>query len=154
MTIHSLILKLHIICGVIALLLGLMAMVVSKSSGFHSKIGEAYHWLFVGLALSACVLAFMDFQRLWWFVPIAIGSYAFALLGYLAAKRRGKNWLRLHLTGQGGSYIAMSTAVLVVNFGRTSWWVWVLPTIIGSPLIAWIIREVRLGRRPIGWVKR
>ena len=42
----------------------------------------------------------------------------------------------------------MITALLVVNFGRTTWWTWALPTIIGSPVIGWITREVILGRRP------
>ena len=148
MTIHGLFLALHIACGVGALILGLIAMRTRKSAGLHTNVGEMYHWLFVGLFVSACVLAFLDWARLWWFVPIAAGSYAFALLGYLAAKLRWNNWLRFHLTGQGGSYIAMTTAVFVVNLGTDSWWAWMLPTVIGSPLIAWITREVVLGRRP------
>lgn len=55
------------------------------------------------------------------------------------------NWLRFHLTGQAGSYIAMWTAVLVANSGTTSPWVWTLPTVIESPVILWIMREVALG---------
>jgi hypothetical protein len=45
--------------------------------------------------------------------------------------------------------------VLVVNWenltgtrGIVSPWAWVLPTVVGSPIIAWITREVALGRRP------
>lgn len=55
----------------------------------------------------------------------------------------------------GGSYIAMVTALLVVNWrqltgapGIGSPWPSMLPTILGSPVIAWVIRQVRLGRRP------
>jgi hypothetical protein len=80
-------------------------------------------------------------------VPIAIGSYALALMGFLAAKLRWNGWLEYHLSGQLGSYIAMITAVLVVNLGNV-WYAWALPTIIGSPLIAWLKREFRAGRRP------
>lgn len=68
------------------------------------------------------------------------GSYAFAFVGYLAAKRR---WLAAHISGQGGSYIAMMTAILVVNWrlltgtsGMSSPWAWLLPTVVGSPIIA------------------
>ena len=57
--------------------------------------------------------------------------------------------------GQGGSYIAMVTALLVVNWenltgsrGVASPWAWALPTVVGSPIIAWVTREVALGRRP------
>ena len=60
-----------------------------------------------------------------------------------------------HLTGQGGSYIATTTALLVVNWetltgtrGVASPWAWILPTAVGSPIIAWVTREVALGRRP------
>jgi len=148
MTIHGLVLTVHIACGLGALILGPVAMGARKVAGLHTKAGEIYHGLFVGILLSASVLAFLDWQRLWWFLPIAAGSYAFALLGYVSAKLRRRNWLRFHLTGQGGSYIAMCTAVLVVNSGTTSWWAWALPTMIGSPAIIWIMREVASGRRP------
>ena len=36
----------------------------------------------------------------------------------------------------------------VVNFGTGSWWAWVLPTIVGTPIIAWITREAVAGRTP------
>jgi len=55
----------------------------------------------VGVCLTAGTLAVVDWRRIWWFLPIAVGSYAFALLGYVAAKRRLKGWLRAHLTGKG-----------------------------------------------------
>lgn len=109
----------------------------------------------LGVCLSAEMLAFLDWGRLWWFLPIAAGSYAFALLGYVAAKRRWRGWLRTHLAGQGDSYIAMLTALLVVNWetltgtrGVASPWAWALPTVIWTPIIAWMTREVALGRRP------
>ncbi len=66
-------------------------------------------------------------------------------MGYLAAKMRWSGWLQYHISGQLGSYIAMTTAVLVVNVGKV-WWAWILPTIIGSPIISWLKREVL--RRP------
>ena len=121
----------HIGFGIVALVVGPIAMTARKVRGVHTRIGELYHWV------------------------VFAGSYAFAFLGYWSAKRRWNNWLRYHLTGQGGSYIAMLTAFLVVNWesitgtsGISSPWAWILPTIIGSPLIAWIQREVALGRRP------
>jgi hypothetical protein len=48
----------------------------------------------------------------------------------------------------GGSYIALATALLVVNVGQQLPIVWFLPTIIGSPIIAWVLSEVDRGRRP------
>jgi hypothetical protein len=67
----------------------------------------------------------------------------------VAAKLRFGGWLRLHVIGQGGSYVAMLTALLVVNWqmmfgepGRSSFWAWTIPTLIGSPLIAWAARRI------------
>ncbi len=73
----------------------------------------------------------------------------------MAAKRRWPGWIRAHIAGQGGSYIAMTTALLVVNWetltgnpGIYSPVAWVLPTVVGSPMIAWVTYQVRLGKRP------
>lgn len=148
MTLHELILTLHIAAGTGGIILGPVAMRARKRRGLHTKAGEFYHWMFATILLTTVILAAMEWERMWFLLPVGVGSYAFALLGYASAKLRWNNWLRFHLVGQGGSYISMTTAVLVVNMGIGSWWAWVLPTLIGSPLIAWIIREVRLGRRP------
>jgi hypothetical protein len=139
----------------VALVLGPIAMGARKRPGVHTRAGEVYHWVILAVCLSAALRAALDWGRLWWFVPIAAGSYALALTGYLAAKRRWRGWLPAHVTGQGGSYIAMTTAVLVVNWetltgtrGISSPWAWALPTVVGSPIIAWVRYQVRLGRRP------
>jgi hypothetical protein len=155
MTVTNTILVVHIALGMAGLIVGLVAMTARKLPGLHTKAGEAYHWVMLGVCVSAGALAILDWHRIWWFLPIAVGSYAFAFVGYLVAKRRWHGWLRAHLAGQGGSYIAMTTAVLVVNWesltgtrGVLSPWAWALPTVVGSPIIAWITREVARGRRP------
>ena len=155
MTVTDLILLTHIALGTVGLVLGPVAMTARKLPGLHTKAGEAYHWVMLGVCVSAGTLAALDWHRIWWFLPIAVGSYAFAFLGYLAAKRRWHGWLRAHLAGQGGSHIAMTTALLVVNWetltgtrGALPPWAWILPTVVGSPIIAWVAREVAQGRRP------
>ena len=155
MTLFGWILGLHIAAGAAGLILGPIAMQAAKRPGRHTRAGEAYHWVMLLVCLSAATLAALDWTRLWWFLPIAAGSYAFALVGYVAAKRRWPGWLTAHIAGQGGSYIAMVTALLVVNWnaltgtrGFSSPWPWILPTLVGSPLIAWVTRQVRLGKRP------
>lgn len=35
-----------------------------------------------------------------------------------------------------GSYVSLTTALLVVNLGLASAWAWALPTVAGTPLIA------------------
>jgi len=77
---RTLILTIHIACGALAMIAGLVAMRARKKHGLHTRIGAVYHGLYVGLFLSAAGLALLDWERLWWFLPIATGSYAFALL--------------------------------------------------------------------------
>jgi uncharacterized membrane protein len=154
-TVFGVVLALHIAAGAAGLILGPIAMRAQKRPGLHTRAGEAYHWVMLAVCLTASLLAVLDWERLWWFLPIAAGSYAFALLGYVSAKRRWRGWLRAHITGQGGSYIAMTTALLVVNWetltgarGISSPVAWALPTVVGSPIIAWVIYQVRIGKRP------
>ena len=130
------VLALHIASGTAGLVLGPLAMLAPKRRGRHTRLGGAYHWTMLVVCLSAATLAVLDWARIWWFLPIATFSYANALLGYLAVKIRWPGWLRQHIAGMGGSYIALVTALLVVNFGRSSVIVWFLPTIVGTPLIA------------------
>jgi uncharacterized membrane protein len=140
--------RVHIAAGATGLILGPLAMRATKRRGPHTNLGEAYHAVMLTVCLSAAVLSILAWERLWWFLPIAAFSYANAFVGYLAAKRRRRGWLRAHIGGMGGSYIALTTALLVVNLGDALPLVWFLPTIIGSPIIAWVINEVDRGRRP------
>src|SRR6185369_202401 len=141
---------LHILLGTVALFLGPLAMFARKRPGRHTRAGEAYHWTVLAVCLSALGMSVLDWRRIWWFAPIAIFSYAFAFYGYLAAKRRWDGWLIAHIIGQGGSYIAMTTALLVVHWyqaygdaGLTSPWPWLLPTIVGSVFISRAVERAR-----------
>jgi uncharacterized membrane protein len=148
MAIWDPVLALHIATGATGLILGPLAMRATKRRGLHTNLGEAYHWVILAVCVSATTLAILDWDRIWWFLPIALFSYAHAFVGFVAAKRRPGRWLRVHIGGMGGSYIALTTALLVVNLGEKLPLVWFLPTIVGSPIIAWVINEVDRGRRP------
>ena len=145
----------HIAMGFVGLVVGPILIFSRKTAGLHTRLGEFYHWVMLGICASAAALALLDWEHLWPFLWIGLGSYAFAFLGYISAKLRWRNWLAPHLVGQGGSYIAIITAVLVTNWGYlfghagiSPVWTWALPTSVGTPIIAWITREVVLGRRP------
>ena len=151
----------HVAAGSAGLVLGPVAMFSAKRRGVHTRAGTAYYYLFVVLFISAVALAALDFSRVWWLALVGAFSYSFALKGYRAAKQRGPGWLIRHVSGQGGSYIAMTTALLVVNIrsaGGTTGFAailpWFLPTIIGSPIITWVNFQIAAGRRPKAWRRR
>ncbi|MBT6156948.1 MAG: DUF2306 domain-containing protein [Planctomycetaceae bacterium] len=144
----------HVAAGFAALTLGPVAMSVRKRRGSHTRVGEVYHWLVLVACLLAVVVVLFDWRRLYWFVPISVGSYAFAFLGYVAVKKRWHGWLEWHVIGQLGSYIAMVTAFLVNNWHTVSQFtglripmivVWLLPSIVGSPIIFWV--NLRIAKR-------
>jgi hypothetical protein len=141
-------LSLHIIAGTIGLVIGPISGFAKKRKGLHTRVGFAYLIAMSILCLSACALAILNWKQSWWFLFVAAFSFSFALKGYLAAKRRGPSWMRSHISGMLGSYIAMTTALLVVNASKipgygtlpTVLW-WILPTIIGTPLIVSVTKR-------------
>ena len=139
---HTLVLVVHVIAGSTGLVLGPIAMRAAERRGLHTAVGSAYHWAMLTVGLSAVALAAFDPAGLWWFVPIAIGSYAGAAVGRWAARAKPPGWLEWHVRGVGGSYIALVTALVVVNVQGT-WLAWVLPTLVGTPLIELAVARIR-----------
>jgi hypothetical protein len=147
--VHTVVLSVHVAAGVAGLILGPVAMLSTKwRNRRHMNAGALYHWVYLVLFVSSVALALLSWDELWWLALIGAFSYSFALMGYLAAKRRWREWLQWHVAGQGGSYVAMVTALLVVNSSRGTIAAWLLPTVLGSPAIAWVTNEVARGRRP------
>src|SRR3954451_10256587 len=147
MTLHTAFLAIHIAAGSTGLVLGPVAMRAPKRRGRHTRAGTVYHWNMLVVCLSAVGLAVLAFAQIWWFIPIAAFSYANALVGYLAVRRRRPGWLRRHIGGMGGSYIALVTALLVVNAGVEAWWAWALPSVFGTVLIRRAVAAHTVPRR-------
>jgi uncharacterized membrane protein YeaQ/YmgE (transglycosylase-associated protein family) len=155
---HAFALSVHVAAGSVGLVLGPILMLIPKRRGPHTRLGEVYHWTFLVLFISAVWLAILN-PDVWWLAPIGAFSYALALMGYLAAKRRRPGWLVPHIAGQGGSYIAMVSALLTVNWesltgsaGTSSFLPFILPTVVGAPIITWVIAQVSAGVRPKAWL--
>jgi hypothetical protein len=132
----------HIITGTICLISGIFAMSSKKKRGKHTVSGEIYHWSYVLVFLTAIVMSIMHWQTSQYLFYIALFSYGLALLGYLAVKKKWRNWIGAHIGGMLGSYIGIITATLVVNIPNIPvlneqpiLLFWFLPTIIGTPLI-------------------
>ncbi|MFA0962625.1 hypothetical protein AB9P05_12560 [Roseivirga sp. BDSF3-8] len=83
-------------------------------------------------------------------VAIVFGLVGLSVLYSFSKKLRPgtldkKHWLYSHISGMGGGYISTWTAFLVVNVDwLPSIVIWLLPTIIGTPLISYAIRRQKL----------
>ncbi|MGE8078689.1 DUF2306 domain-containing protein [Peribacillus loiseleuriae] len=132
----------HILTGGICLIIGLFAMFTKKKKGKHTISGEIYHYSYVIVFVTAVIMSILHWEKSQYLFYIALFSYGLALFGYLAVKKKWKNWLGFHLGGMLGSYIGIVTATLVVNVHRIpllnefpTLLFWFLPTIIGTPMI-------------------
>jgi hypothetical protein len=145
MFMRTLLLTVHISSGTLGLLTGPLAMLVPKRRGWHQRIGRIYQLsvaLICGTAIGLAVLQ----PALWWFGVIAAATWAAALGGWQVRRRRPPGWLPWHISLMCGSYISLLTALFVVNLGVRAVVAWVLPTVVGSPLIAWAAYRAATGR--------
>jgi uncharacterized membrane protein len=140
----------HIACGVVAVVAGASAMVTVKGGRRHRCAGRTYVAALCGLCCSAAVLAAVDWEQ----------RRPLALLGGLAAVAAGSGWLGIrtrrvavHISGMGGSYIAVLTAFYVDNGPRLPLWdrlplvaFWLLPAAVGLPVLVRALRRHGLGR--------
>ncbi|WP_338472406.1 DUF2306 domain-containing protein [Niallia sp. XMNu-256] len=113
-----------------------------KKNGKHTIAGEIYHGSYVFVFISAVVMSIIHWEDSAYLFYVGVFSYALALLGYLSAKFRWKNWLSSHIGGMLGSYIGIVTATIVVNIPKIPvlnefpvLFFWFLPTIVGTPFI-------------------
>ncbi|TDD27562.1 hypothetical protein E1218_09875 [Kribbella turkmenica] len=128
---------LHVASGVLAVLVGPVAVVLTLRRRGLNWAGEVYHWAIAIVCLSALVMVPYDWGRLWFFWPISVATYLFVYLGQRAAEAPGGLWYRGVLRGYGGGLIALWTGILVVSAPRHPW-SWVLPIVVGSVLIEWM----------------
>ncbi|TDD59779.1 hypothetical protein E1263_13450 [Kribbella antibiotica] len=133
---RDLALILHVVAGVLAVLLGIPAIVVTLRRRRLNWVGEAYHWVIALVCLSALVMVPYDWKRLWFFWPVALATYLFVYLGQRSAESPGGLWYRGVLRGYGGAWVAVWTAIVITSVPDHPW-TWVAPIVIGSALIEW-----------------
>jgi hypothetical protein len=139
---HDLLLALHIGAGIAGLALGAAVIWSSRDGPVVDGRSAGYPWTVLAVSLTAVGLLALDWPDLWWIAILAALAYALALLGYVAPRSRFRGWELAFAHGQGGSYIALITALVVVALtvdgpvhGAAAVVVWVLPTVIGTRLI-------------------
>jgi len=149
MSLIKILLYIHILTGFLALIFGAVAMYVKKTKGFHTKVGNSYFYLVSFACASAMVLSVLNWDSSSYLFFIAVFSFSFLIRGYFAVKKKSDGWLNRHIGGMLGSYIAMSTAFLVVSGQYIPLLnllppisLWFLPTIIGVPIIKSINKKV------------
>ncbi len=144
---HTALLAVHVVTGTAALLFGPLAMrqdVYRFRSGKRTTgpLSAGYRALVLAVCLSATALVIQRRTDLWWLVPVSGLTYGLALLARSSASRRFPGWTHGYVHGQGGSYIALVTALVVVALtvdgplrGPAQLLPWMTPTAIGIVFI-------------------
>ncbi|MFF3669919.1 DUF2306 domain-containing protein [Microtetraspora malaysiensis] len=140
----------HIAAGLTCVVCGAVAALSRKGSPRHLRFGRVYLWGLGVVFASMAVLSMIRWQENSHL--FAIGSLAFTvgLVGYLYRRRRPY----LHIGGMGLSYVALLTGFYVDNGHNLpiwdrlpAWSYWVLPSLLGLPVIARAIWRRLPGRR-------
>ena len=152
----------HIASGLTCVVTGAMAATAGKRPGRHTAAGRVYVWSLAVVFVSATVMALLRLAEDWHLLMIAVVAFTSGSLGYLARRRRWRGWLRLHLLGMSGSYIALLTGFYVDNGPNLPLWnrlptvaFWLLPSLVGIPLVLRAMARRHLVRfRPVAGGRR
>ena len=134
--------RFHIVVGIGCVAAGTMAILSRKGRGRHSTFGTLYYWCLAVVVATATGLSVLRWEENYHLFVLGALSLIAATIARTALRQRWRNWVRLHITGMGLSYILMLTAFYVDN-GKNlplwrelpQWAFWVLPVAVGAPII-------------------
>jgi hypothetical protein len=143
-------LVIHILCGMTAVISGALAATAKKRPGRHPRAGRIYLWALGGVFVTATIMAIIRWRQDAHLLAIAVIAFSLGLYGYQARHRHRPGWPPHHAIGMGGSYIALLTGFYVDNGPFLPPWnqlphltYWLLPSIVGVPLIWLALRHFR-----------
>ena len=145
----------HVAAGIICTFAGILAMLSPKRSGRHPIAGTVYYWSLAIVFLTMAALSILRWPHNVHLFILGILSFGAGVAGREARRRRWRGWLPTHVTGMAASYILLLTAFYVDNGPHLPLWrllpplaYWVLPSIVGLPILMWVLRRHPLMQRP------
>jgi hypothetical protein len=153
---------LHVIVGLACVVTGIVAMLSEKRQGRHPAFGTIYYWCLSAIFASATALSVVRWAENYHLFILGALSFTAATVGRTARRRRWRNWLGLHITGMGLSYVILLTAFYVDNGKSLPLWkelpptaYWLVPSMLGMPLVVRALlrhplaqQSARTGRAP------
>ncbi|MGA9721039.1 MAG: hypothetical protein WBQ86_01170 [Candidatus Binatus sp.] len=144
------ILAIHVPMGLLAVVTGIAAMLKGKGRGAHTRFGSMYFWSLGVLFLTSTGLSAMRWSEDYHLFILGAVAFSAAVIGRLARRRRWRTRIDLHIVGMGISYIVMLTAFYVDNGKNLPLWrdlphvaYWLLPSVVGLPVIIWALGHDR-----------
>lgn len=148
------VLGIHVIAAIVCVVSGLWAMLSEKRKGAHTKSGSVYFWSLLVVFITATLIAIDRWQEDYHLFILAVVSFAAAFVGRMLVRKKGKLWPVVHISGMGLSYIFLLIAFYVDN-GKflplwkelAPYWYWLLPLLIGIPLLVRTLVRHPLSRK-------
>ena len=149
------IVAIHVVAGLTCSVAGIVAMLAAKRAGRHPSAGTVYYWSLVVVFLTMAGLSILRWPVNVHLFVLGVLSFGAGLVGRMARRRLWPGWLRVHVTTMAVSYILLLTAFYVDNGPHLPLWRslpalahWLLPSLVGLPILAWVLRRHPLIRRP------
>src|SRR5262249_29130929 len=134
--------RFHILVGIGCAAAGAIAMLSHKGRGRHSTFGTVYYWCLAVVVATATGLSVVRWAENYPLFILGVLSLICATVARTALRQRWCNWVKLHITGMGFSYVLMLTAFYVDNGKTLPLWkelpqiaFWLLPAALGIPLV-------------------
>lgn len=144
------ILAIHVPMGLLAVVTGIAAMLKEKRRGAHTRFGSMYFWSLGVLFLTSTGLSATRWSEDYHLFVLGAVAFSAAVIGRLARRSRWRTRIDVHIVGMGISYIVMLTAFYVDNGKNLPIWrdlphiaYWLLPSVVGFPLIIWALGHDR-----------
>lgn len=144
----------HVVAGLTCTFAGIVAMLSAKGPGRHPAAGTVYFWGLVVVFLTMASLSILRWPENTHLFVLGIASLGAAVVGRIARRRLSPGWLPIHVTAMAVSYILLLTAFYVDNGPHLPLWRslppsahWLLPSLVGVPILAWTLRRHPLLRR-------
>jgi hypothetical protein len=138
----------HVVAGLVCTVSGIVAMLTPKRAGRHPSAGTVYYWGLVVVFLTMTALSILRWPENAHLFALGIVSFGGGLVGRMARRRLWPGWLRVHVTAMAVSYILLLTAFYVDNGPHLPLWrslpslaLWLLPSLVGVPILAWVLKR-------------
>lgn len=136
----------HVFCALVCVVAGLIAMLADKRPGRHPKAGKVYYYFLSVVFISVIIISFLRWSEDYPLLILGTLSFGLASVGRKALIAKWRKWPVYHVTCMGLSYIILLTAFYVDNGKFLPVWrnlphivYWTLPTIIGIPIIIYVL---------------
>ena len=139
----------HIICGGVALVMGLLVIFLRKSGKLHTRLGRIYFWAMTGVFITSVILALLKFNP--FLLGVGVFSYYLVFTGFRFARMKG--YKNFNAVDKSVFIIALVSSIAMLVFSAYIFFVYqntfiVVLAIFGSLCLMFSLKDLkRIGKK-------